>query len=139
MCAGFVPEMRLHSLHPSSVLLNNSQVDMSAGSYNFSAIKWDEEISVDKALVLLGQGFYPFKKVLNTCRASHSQSTPFPYLHCWSDSVSVLHQCHGLGSSAREVGPLHPPVGCSGRPIMLRFGADTPGWSPGVFARYHGA
>ena len=59
---GFVPEMRLHSLHPS-VLLNNSQVDMSAGSYNFSAIKWDEEISVDKALVLLGQGFYPFKKI----------------------------------------------------------------------------
>eukprot|EP00731_Ephydatia_muelleri_P027941 Em0019g814a len=60
---GFVPEMRLCSLHPSAVLLNNSQVNMGAGSYNFSAIKWDEEISVDRALVLLEQGFYPFKKI----------------------------------------------------------------------------
>eukprot|EP00731_Ephydatia_muelleri_P027938 Em0019g811a len=60
---GFVPEMRLRSLHPSAVLLNNSQVNTGAGSYNFSAIKWDEEISVDRALVLLEQSFYPFKKI----------------------------------------------------------------------------
>ena len=95
---------------------------------------------------LSGQGTRPARAKLLSLQegaqmfwACHSQSIPFPFLHRWSDSVPVFHRCHGLGSSAREVGPLHPSVGCSGRPIMLRFGADTPGRSPGVFARYHGA
>ena len=99
MCAGFVPEMRLRSLHPSAVLLNNSQVNTGAGSYNFSAIKWDEEISVDRALVLLEQSFYPFKKVrkcfgLVTLSRSHSHSCTagqIPYLY-FTDAMDLARQ-----------------------------------------------
>ena len=89
-----------------------------------------------KHLLGLSKAFIPSRRYTNlVLLLAHSHTCVPP----WPDTIPVLHRCHGFGSSAGQVGPLHPSVGCSGRPVMLRFGADTPGWSPGVFARYHGA
>lgn len=66
---GYMPKMELHAPNPSSqvtiysesgeVLYEPSnQQEMSSGT-----IQWDEEISMEEALVLLEKEMYPFKKV----------------------------------------------------------------------------
>ncbi len=57
----------------------------------------------------------------------------------WSilGSISRLFGCFQDGPAREQAGALHNALGCTGRPVLLRFGTDTPGGPPGESVRHH--
>uniref|UniRef100_A0A7M7PUL0 EF-hand domain-containing protein n=1 Tax=Strongylocentrotus purpuratus TaxID=7668 RepID=A0A7M7PUL0_STRPU len=116
---GFMPKMELHAPNPSSqvtiysesgeVLYEPSnQQEMSSGT-----IHWDEEISMEEALVLLEKEMYPFKKIeympLNAAfKRAHAERKLVHHVLLWGalDDQS----CCGSGRTLRETSLESPPV-----------------------------
>ncbi len=134
--------MRIASVGPSFTFTGKSEQQVvlpdKEVEYKFDDLKWNEgEISVKEAISRLEKKMYPFKEVIDR--------TPFNKINlilyvCISflllDSLSQLFGCFQDGPAREQAGALHNALGCTGRPVLLRFGTDTPGWPPGVFVRH---
>lgn len=137
--SGFIPEMKIFSAAPSFKFTGSDsqgvEIPDTQMPYNFDKHKWnDGAISVGEAFSRIEKTMYPFKEVRQPTMCF--LITNIKQYHLCVDSLFELPWSFQDSSGAGQVGAFHNALGGFGRPVLLRFGTDTPGWSPGVFVRY---